>query len=143
MKNIIIAIAFILVLLASCSSDPIQLENDPRSNLFGTWIVNETIEEFFEDEVVTSTDINYNITFNDNGLGTKSDNLFGEREIEWYYQESPEKVIIVESTLEMFDKYIVLDVHENQLDSQSWSYQYVALNDNTKNFVHTYILSKL
>ncbi len=86
-----------------------------RNNIIGSWEVKHSVQEIRSDTVYGESVSVYDIQFNQDGTGIKS-NVFGnDVDFEWYYQYNPEKVVIVSMPSGIFfEDTQVYDVQKNE-----------------------------
>jgi len=103
-----------------------------RSNIVGEWVINHYVQEIRADTVYREFDFITEATFHADGTGTReliSAIVDTTLQFDWYYQLSPQQVIIITKPLGPTSSITVdappkvHDVHTNEPDRQIWMYE--------------------
>jgi len=136
MKKIAYALTLFVFTFFTCEKEESEYDR-LRSNIVGEWIINSTGQEIRADTVYREFGGFTEATFNADGTGArKLKNVVLDTTIQfnWYYQYSPQQVIIIPKAAESntppsFSSPINLglpevhDVYKNEPDRQIWGHE--------------------
>jgi hypothetical protein len=123
-----------------------------RSNIVGEWVINHTGQEIRADTVYREFDYFLEATFNADGTGSREVTTFivdTTIQFDWYYQLSPQQVIIIPKPAGPIPSSIVIsvppqvhDVYTNEPDRQVWERESDDPSNIADVFLHTWEMER-
>lgn len=151
MKKVVYVLGLFAFTLFACEKDS-ELDYDMlRSNIVGEWVISHSAQEIRADTVHREFDFITEATFHADGTGTReliSSIVDTTLQFDWYYQLSPQQVIIITrplgptSSITVDAPPEVHDVHTNEPDRQIWMHETDDPLNIADVFLHTWEMER-
>ena len=151
MKKVVYILGLFAFTLFACEKDS-ELDYDMlRSNIVGEWVISHSGQEIRADTVYREFDFVTEATFHADGTGAKeviSSIVDTTLQFDWYYQLSPQQVIIIPrppghtSSIIIDAPPEVHDVHTNEPDRQIWLHETDDPLNIADVFLHTWEMKR-
>ncbi len=141
MIRLITLLAITSLLFSSCDKEEIDYD-EKRNNIIGSWDITQVTQEIRADTLYDESSITLDITFNQDGSGTK-ETILGNVDFEWIYQYNPEKVLISsEQSGVLFSNVQLYSVTKNEMDRQIWEFEEISLGGVADKYKHTWKMDR-